>query len=576
MISALANTGYSGEAVNYFIIRSANYLKGVSMLKQSAKSRIPLKKYFSSGNRPSHPGITSYYNPATGKKLGSVNNTDLLKIPGMIDDARNAQRKWASISFKERKKQILKIRDYIVDHADEISAVVSENSGKTRIDALATEVLPCALSAEWYAKNAERVLRSERLPSSSLLFFNKRNVVGRHPFGVVGIISPWNYPLSIPFGEAVMGIMAGNAIMLKVSASTTMVGLEIEKLMKQAGFPAGLFRLLIGPGAGILDAMLNGHIDKIFFTGSTATGREVMQKAALHLTPVSLELGGKDAMIVLHDADLERAANGAAWAGYQNAGQSCGSVERLYVHESVYDRFMELLADKTRAIRFGPDTDFNVEMGSMTTKEQWETVNRHVESALKKGAKVVAQSEKGTVARGSFYPPMLLSNVDHSMEIMREETFGPVIPVMKYNTIEEAIRLANDSNLGLTASVWTRNIKLGKKIASELQAGVVTINDHLYTHGQPETPWGGWKNSGIGVTHSKLGLMEMTRAKLVNWDILSSKRNMWWFPYNKTTYEGLRASIRLAFPVSAGDFFISGIRMIVFTAKKMFTRWKSE
>ncbi|OHD71434.1 MAG: succinate-semialdehyde dehydrogenase [Spirochaetes bacterium RBG_16_49_21] len=526
-------------------------------------------------DRRASGGKTVYYDPATGKELGRVRNTDLSTIRTLMADARKAQTEWASLPFRERKRHILKIRDYIVEHSDEIARVISENSGKTRIDALATEVIPSALAAEWYAKNAEKYLKRENLPSSSILFSNKRNVIERQPLGVVGIISPWNYPFSIPFGEIIMGIMAGNAIMVKVSAATTMVGLEIEKIMKKGDLPDGLFHLLIGSGDDIASAMLENGIDKIFFTGSTATGSRVMQKAARHITPVSLELGGKDAMIVLSDADLERTANGAAWAGYQNAGQSCGAVERLYVHESVYDRFMELLSEKTRALRFGRDRDFNVEMGSMTTREQWETVNRHVESALRKGARIAAQSDRGKKVRGSFYPPILLADVDHSMEIMREETFGPVIPVMKFKTEEEAVRLANDSSMGLTASIWTRNVKLAKKIGLRLQAGVITINDHLYTHGQPETPWGGWKNSGIGFTHSRLGLMEMTRAKLINWDMLPSRRNIWWFPYDRKTYEGLKAALRFAFPKSAGDIVLGGIRLIAFMTRKMFTRWKT-
>ena len=545
------------------------------MLKRAIRSKKASKGYFAIPRKKGTPGMTLFYNPATGKELGRMRNTDLTKAPAMIDKARKAQGIWASYPYRERKKRVLKIRDYIVANADRIATVVSTNSGKTRIDAMSTEVIPCALSAEWYAKNAEKALKPVKLASSSIIFFNKRNVVKRFPLGVVGIISPWNYPLSIPLSEVLMGIMAGNAVMLKVSASTTMVGLEIERIMRSGDLPAGLFQLLVGPGRDTADAMLDGGINKLFFTGSTATGRELMQKAAAHLIPVSLELGGKDAMIVLPDADLERAANGAAWAGYQNSGQSCGGVERLYVHEAVYDRFMELLSDKTEAIRFGQDKDFNVEMGSMTTKEQWQTVDRQVKSALRKGARIVAKSERGTMTPGSFFPPLLIAGVDHSMELMREETFGPVIPVMKFRTIGEAIRLANDSDMGLTASVWTRNIRLGKKIAEELHAGVITVNDHLYTHGQPETPWGGWKDSGIGFTHSKLGLMEMTRPKLVNWDILPSKRNVWWFPYDKKTYDRLRATLRFAIPRSPADLLIGGIMVLMFIMKKMFSPWKT-
>ena len=537
------------------------------------KGRIYKRKIASRPARPAGTGMTVYHNPATGEEIGRVNNTDLSLMPAIMESARAAQQEWSALAFVQRKKHLLKIRDYIVARADDLAATISENSGKTRIDALATEVIPAALSAEWYAKHASRVLRREKLASSSILFFNKRNVIERQPLGVVGIISPWNYPLSIPFGEVVMGIAAGNAILLKVSATTTLVGLKIMDIIAEGGFPPGLFHLLVGGGSDVLDAMLGGGIDKIFFTGSTATGSGIMGKAARSLTPVSLELGGKDAMIVLPDADLERAANGAAWAGYQNAGQSCGGVERLYVHEDVYDRFVELLSGKTRALRFGRDTDFNVEVGSMTTREQWETVERQVTAALKGGARILARSEKGTKTRGSFYPPMLLADVSPSMDIMREETFGPVIPVVKFKTVDEAVRMANDSSLGLTASVWTGNNRNGKKIALRLEAGVVTINDHLYSHGQPETPWGGWKKSGIGWTHSKLGLLEMTRPKLVNWDIISSRRNMWWFPYNEAAYVMLRSALRFAFPRGPGDI-IRGLLALGPMVKKMFMPWK--
>ncbi|MCU0847330.1 MAG: aldehyde dehydrogenase family protein [Spirochaetes bacterium] len=514
-------------------------------------------------------------NPATGKKIGLVPVTDLSKMAEMMKQARKAQSEWSLLSYRQRKEHIRKIRNYILKNPDEIATVISESSGKTRVDAMATEVIPAALSAEWYSQNAEKILKREKLPVASVLFFNKRNVIERYPLRVVGIISPWNYPLSIPFGEVVMGLMAGNAVMLKVSTSTTMVGVEIDKIIKYGDLPDGLFRLLVGPGDRIVDALIENNADKIFFTGSTETGREIMTKASRRLIPVSLELGGKDAMIVLPDADLERASNGAAWAGYQNAGQSCGSVERLYVHDTVYDKMLELLSKKTKALRFGEDRDFNVDIGSMTTGEQWEKVEMQVNDALKKGAKISAVSSRGVKKRGSFYPPILMYDVNHGMDIMKNETFGPVVPVMKFNTIDEAVKLANDSTMGLTASVWTRNIKKGIELARRIEAGVVTINDHLYTHGQPETPWSGWKKSGIGFTHSKLGLLEMTRAKLINWDIIRSRRNMWWFPYDRNVYEKLRLSLKLALPLSVTDYLKGAFNVPFFLIKKMFSSWKT-
>jgi acyl-CoA reductase-like NAD-dependent aldehyde dehydrogenase len=520
-------------------------------------------------------GETVSFNPATLEEIGRVPNTHLDDMPAIFERARAAQKRWAELSFKERAEHIFKMRDYVVEHAEELAALVSRDNGKSRIDALTTEVIPAALACDWYATHAEEVLAPKKLPGGSILFANKRNELHRVPLGVVGIISPWNYPLSIPFGEIVMGLMAGNAILLKVAAATILVGEAIERIVAAGELPSGLFHHVVGSGARVSRAFLENGINKIFFTGSVATGKQLMAEAAKTLTPVSLELGGKDPMIVLADADLERAANGACWAGYQNAGQSCGGVERVYVHESVYDQFVELMAQKTRALRHGPDRDFNVDIGSMTTEEQLRTVQRQVEAAVKAGARIVAQSSPSEPdLKGYFFPATLMVDVDHSMEIMREETFGPVIPVMRFSTIDEAVRLANDSTMALTSSIWTRDTELGKRIALRLESGVTTVNDHLYTHGQSETPWGGYKESGLGRTHSALGLEEMTQPKLVNWDVMPPKRNVWWYPFDRETYQGMLAALRANYPANKTEFAQSMATLSKFGLKKMFTAWK--
>ncbi|MCP5493910.1 MAG: aldehyde dehydrogenase family protein [Leptospiraceae bacterium] len=513
-------------------------------------------------------------NPATLKEIGRVPNTDMALMPTIFQKAREAQKSWATKSFGERKKYILRMRDYITENAEDISSIVSKSNGKSRIDALVTEVIPCSLAADWYAKNAVKYLKPKKLPGSSLLFFNKKNMLLRMPMGVVGIISPWNYPLSIPFGEIVMGLMAGNAILLKVAAATIMVGDAINKIVAAAELPDGLFYHVVGSGSAVSKSFFENGINKIFFTGSVATGKTLMASAAPYLTPLSLELGGKDPMIVLADADLERATNGACWAGYQNAGQTCAGIERVYVHESIYDTFVEIMIQKTKKLRHGVDRDFEIDMGSMTTKDQLQTVMKQVDAALDSGAKIVAQSSPTNNANGYFYPATLMTNVNHSMKIMTEETFGPVLPVMKFKDVEEAIRLANDSNYALTSSVWTKDIKLGKKIATRIEAGVTTINDHLYTHGQSETPWGGWKATGIGRTHSAIGLDEMTQPKVISWDLIHSKRNLWWYPFSKDTYNALLDTLRFVFPKSIGDFVSGGLKMTKYMVKKMFSSWK--
>lgn len=529
-----------------------------------------------SDTRPVSPaGETVSYDPATLEEISRVPNTDLGAMPEIFAKARAAQAKWAALSFSERRRHIHKMRDYVVSHAEELAAVVSRENGKTRMDALTTEVIPSALAADWYGKNAAKALAPKNLAMGSILFFNKKNRLERVPLGVVGIISPWNYPLSIPFGEVVMGLMAGNAILLKVAAATITVGQAIEKIVAAGELPDGLFHHIVGSGGRVSKAFFDNGVNKLFFTGSVPTGKTLMAEAAKTLTPLSLELGGKDPMIVLADADLERAANGAAWAGYQNAGQSCGGVERVYVQESVYQPFVDLLAAKTRALRHGKDRDFDVDMGSMTTEEQKKTVERQVEAAVRAGAKIVAQSKAiDSAATGYFYPATLMTGVDHTMELMREETFGPVVPVMKFSTLEEAIRLANDSTMALTSSVWTKNIEFGKEIARKLESGVTTINDHLYTHGQSETPWGGWKDSGLGRTHSALGLEEMTQAKLVNWDIVPAKRNIWWYPFDRGSYDSMLAALRMNFPTSLFGWVRDATALTKVMLTKMWTPWK--
>lgn len=524
----------------------------------------------------SSPGYTVAKNPATGAEIGQVANTDMAKVPDMFAQARQAQRIWAERSFAQRAKAIRRMRDYIVEHAEELAQVVSQSNGKTLTDALGTEVLPCTLACDWYAKHAEKTLKEKKIPIDSVLFFNKKSTLQRKPLGVVGIISPWNYPLSIPFGEVIMGLMAGNAIILKVAAATPLVGQAISRIIEAGNLPKGLFQQIVGSGGAVSTAFFENGIDKIFFTGSVGVGQQLMEQAAKTLTPLSLELGGNDPMIVLDDADLERATNGAAWAGFQNAGQSCGGVERVYVHESVYDKFVEMLAEKTRTLRHGADTNHQVDIGALTTQGQLNTVQQHVEDALQNGAKILAQSRPVGPQTGFFHPATLMVDTTEDMLLIREETFGPVVPVMKFSHIDEAIQLANNSHLALTSSVWSTDVKRARAIAEKLESGVTTINDHLYTHGLSEMPWGGWKHSGLGRTHGPEGLLEMTHAKAINWDMLKTKRNLWWYPFNENSYKALLNAQRFAYPRDKKEFVKSALGLTPYLVGKMFTKWKTK
>jgi len=520
-------------------------------------------------------GETAAYNPATGERLGAIANTPLDQIPGIFARARAAQKIWGALSYAQRRVYIERMRWYIVEHAEELARIVSEGNGKTRLDALATEVLPCTLSCQWYGKNAAKVLKPETRWPASIAFVGKVSQMHHQPLGVVGIISPWNYPLSIPFGEIVMGLMAGNAILLKVAAATPLIGKAIENIVAAGQLPEGLFHHIVGSGGQVSEAFFANGVDKLFFTGSVPAGKQLMAQAAATLTPVSLELGGKDAMVVLADADLERAANGAAWAGYQNAGQSCGGVERIYVHQSVFQPFVDLLAAKTRALRHGADRgDFAVDMGSMTTAKQRQFVERQIKEAVAAGAKVVAQSQRVGNDPGEFVPATLVTGATHAMSLMCDETFGPVLPVIPFSTDDEAVRLANDSTMALTASVWTGSLSKGRAFAMRLAGGVVTINEHLYTHGMSELPWGGPKDSGLGRTHGPEGLREMSQLKCLNWDLSRASRNLWWYPQDRATYNALLAAVQLANPRSIFDFVGASLKVMPFMLRKLYTRWK--
>jgi succinate-semialdehyde dehydrogenase/glutarate-semialdehyde dehydrogenase len=485
---------------------------------------------------------TECFNPATGERLGfSILNSEN-ELRNMVSRAISAQKAWEKTAVNERVKQVLKIRDFLIENADMLSETISRDNGKTRIEAIATEILPAAMAVSYYCKNAKRFLRDRGINGGNIFLINKRSKIVRIPYGVVGIISPWNYPFSIPFSEIIMGLLAGNAVIVKTATETQMVGLALKNAVDSAGLPKDIFNYVNLPGKIAGDAFINSGINKIFFTGSVAVGKYLMGKAANSLTPLCLELGGNDAMIVCEDADPYRAALGALWAGFQNAGQSCGGVERIYVHEKIYDKFMSVLKDKIESLRVGYDEDFNIDMGCMTTTKQIDTVKKHIDDAIAKGAKIFAQSKENSNKKlKNIIPAVVLTNVNHSMTIMQDETFGPVVGVMKFNDYDEAIKLANDSYLGLTGSVWTKNKKRGNLIARQIKAGAVTINDHLMSHGLAETPWGGFKHSGIGRTHGKPGFDEMTNQMVVVNDILPFiKKNLWWHPYSENLYNGLK------------------------------------
>jgi len=475
------------------------------------------------------PEIVSY-DPATGEEVGRVPATSADEVARAVARAREAQKVWGALSYRERGRVVLRARAVVLDEMDALAQLISRESGKPVAEALMMELVPTLDLMQFFARRTGHLLRDEKIKIGQYELMGRTSHLRYQPLGVVGIISPWNFPWAIPFGEVVMSLMAGNAVVLKPSELTPLVGLKIAEVFRRGGLPEELLTIVTGDGtAGA--ALIEAGVNKIMFTGSVATGRRVAEAAARKLIPCVLELGGKDAMIVCADANIEAAAQAAVWGAFANAGQACASVERCYVHEKIAESFTTRVVELTRALRQGVGTGTSVDIGAMSSARQREIVEAHVRDAVAQGARVLAGGGRGHDATGSFHEPTVVVEVNHSMELMREETFGPVLPLMPFATEEMAIKLANDSPYGLTASVWTRDIRRGRQIARQLEAGTVMVNEVLYTHGIAQTPWGGVKLSGIGRTHGRAGLLELVSAQHIHVNRLAGVPDLWWFNY---------------------------------------------
>lgn len=481
--------------------------------------------------------------PANGEVLADTVSFNPEEFPAIMARGRDAQRAWMALPVRQRARHIKHLAPLLASHAHDLAATISDCTGKTRIDALSTEVLPAIMCTPWYARASRRLLSPKPLKGSSPLFFNKRSRLHREPYGLIGIISPWNYPFGIPFQEILMSLAGGNAVILKVATQAQTVGDKIGHILKSSSLPKDLVQVCHIPGALAGPLFIESGIDKLFFTGSVGVGKELMALAAEKLTPVSLELGGNDAMIVLDDANIVRAAGGALWAGLSNCGQSCGGVQRIFVQESIKERFMLELKRQFSTLRQGPDHDHHVDIGALSTERQKATVKKQIEAALQAGARIACTLDD-LDGPGWFQAPLILEVDTLSNPIMQEEVFGPVMSVTTFKSEEDAIDAANASSMGLTASVWTASNKRGQRIAARLQAGAITLNDHLMSHGMCETPWGGYKESSIGRSHGQLGLEEVTQAKVIVEDRLHQlPRNMWWYPHGPHIQEGLSGAI---------------------------------
>ena len=468
-------------------------------------------------------------NPATGETISNLPDMDAGQVGELVARARVAQKAWGELSFDDRAAVMFRMRKWIVDNRDRVAKTVMEENGKTREDALLADVFITADALGFWAKKAAKYLADERVRSHSPFTLGRKLVVRYRPRGVVGVIGPWNYPIANCFGDAVPALMAGNSVVMKPSEITPLSSLLIAEGLRQVGMPDDV--LLVATGTGETGAALVDEADMIMFTGSTRTGKKIMARAAETLTPVSLELGGKDPMIVLRDADIDRAANTAVYWGMANGGQICQSIERVYVEEPVYDEFVSKVVEKTRALRQGkPEGPGSVEVGAVTFAPQVEIIERHIRDAVEKGAKVELGGKTGD-GPGRFFQPTVLTGVDHSMEIMTDETFGPTLPIMKVRDENEALHYANDSRYGLNSSVFTRDVEKGERIARELTAGNACVNDALVNYGATELPFGGTRESGIGVRHGAEGIQKYCEVQSLLITRFAPKRDIYMYPY---------------------------------------------
>jgi acyl-CoA reductase-like NAD-dependent aldehyde dehydrogenase len=472
-------------------------------------------------------------NPATGTVVRSLPETSPDEVAAMVERARAAQGAWEALGFEGRGRVLRRMQKWLVDNAGRVVDTIVAETGKTHEDALMAEVAYGAGALGFWAKHAPKYMADEKVRTANPLVAGRRLLIRYRPIGVVGVIGPWNYPLNNSFGDCIPALAAGNAVVLKPSEVTPLTSLLLAEGLRECGAPEDVLGVVVGgaeAGSALVDA-----VDMIMFTGSTETGRKVMERAARTLTPVALELGGKDPMIVLADADLERAANAAAYYSMQNGGQTCISVERVYVEAPVYDRFVDLVGDKVRALRQGaPDGPGTVDVGAITFAPQLEIVRRHVDEARAAGARVVTGGHVRDGA-GRFFEPTVLADVDHSMAAMVEETFGPTLPVMRVADADEAVRLANDSPYGLGASVWTRDRARGERLARRIESGFACVNDVDINYFAFELPMGGWKASGLGVRHGADGIRKYTRRQSILVTRLAFKRELHWFPYKPRT-----------------------------------------
>jgi succinate-semialdehyde dehydrogenase/glutarate-semialdehyde dehydrogenase len=466
-------------------------------------------------------GTLESFNPATGELVGTVPTIAPDQVPAVVAEIEKVQKFWAEMSFEDRGRYIRRAADVLLERKDEIAKLITAEQGKVRTEAFGMEIMASVDGIVWNSENAGEYLSDDKIHVSQALYKTHKMRFHYEPLGVVGVISPWNYPMLLAMHEISMVLMAGNGVIFKPASLTCLIGQMIQEVFDEAGLPEGLLRTVHG-GGSVGQAMVDcPKVKKIFFTGSVPVGRAIAQDCAKQLKPISLELGGKDPMIVLSDANVENAAIGAQWGGFANMGQTCAGIERVYVMHDVAPQFIDKVVEKANAMPLGDPNEWSTEITAMTDPNQYAIVKELVEDAVAHGATLLCGGpiEQGDMPDGLksdyYFAPTVLTGVNHGMRIMKEEIFGPVLPIITVDSEDEAIQLSNDSNFGLGASVWTSDADKGQAIAERIESGNVWINDHMYTAGLGQCAWGGVKESGVGRSHGPIGFMEAVEVKTI-------------------------------------------------------------
>jgi succinate-semialdehyde dehydrogenase/glutarate-semialdehyde dehydrogenase len=484
--------------------------------------------------------------PATGVVRAEFARTVATAVAGLVARARVAQAEWAKRPVAERCALIGNLKKTILEWRDRLADAVVRESGKPRVEALFADVFVSLDTAEYFAKQGRKLLRAEKVKHHSTAAKAKSGKLLYEPLGVVAIISSWNYPLAIPMSQIIPALAAGNGVVCKTSDFTPECGELIGKLFREAGFPADLVTMVQG-GGEVGQALIEAHPDKVFFTGSVFTGKHVAEACARHLLPSVLELGGKDAMLVLADADLDVASSAAVWGSFSNCGQVCLSVERLFVEESVSEEFIQRCVEKTQKLRMGPGSEPGTEIGPLIRPQHVERMNDLIAEAVGKGAKVVWGGRARPDLGANFFEPTVITGVDGTMQLFQDETFGPIMAIQVVKDAEEALARANDSEFALAASVWTLDADRGKEMARRLEAGTVMVNDVMSGFAIAEAPHGGCRLSGWGRAHGKAGLLEMVNVKYVDVDWLKGVEKPWWYRYGAEVEKAAEAFLAFEF-----------------------------